>query len=412
MKKDSLTDNEVNYRIQILQKVSFLSETDPQILRLIAKALTETEVKKGHPVFMKGDLDKAMYIIVTGSVQVHDGDHVFTTLFAEEYFGEYSLIDTSERSASVTAIEDTVLLELDENLFYGFINEQNRLMKGVLRSLINRVRDKDALEEMLTRQNLEIHKQKEEIMRQRDELEEQRKKLQESNSTKDKFFSIIAHDLRSPFTITLGFTELLMKKFDTFTTEQIKEFIVHIHESSQKQFKLLENLLQWSRIQLGRIRFDPINVNLNSICNNVISVLELNAKKKDIDIINEIKDDTKIYADENMITTIGRNLLSNAIKFTPRGGKIKLYSTLKNNYVEIWVQDSGIGISADTLPKLFRIDENTSTPGTEEETGTGLGLVLCKELVEKHGGQIYAESIPGEGTTMKFTVPSEKFSTN
>lgn len=396
-----ISDEELQMRIAVLRKVSFLSETETDILRTIARVIEEWHVHAGEFIFKKGDIERCMYIIVTGKVNVHDGDHVFTVLQDGDFFGEYSLIEASERSASVSAVDDTKLLRLDEDVFYGFIREQNKLIQGVLKSLINRVKDKDMLEEKLAKKNAEIQKQ-------HDILQKQSKELEELNKTKDRFFSIIAHDLRSPFSVTLGYTDLLMKRFDYFTTEQIKEFIGQINNSAQKQFKLLENLLQWSRIQIGSLKVEPSELNLKYLNDNVITLLEINARKKDINLFSMIKDDIKVFADENMVTTVLRNLVSNAIKFTNRGGYVNLYSRPLQNEVEVTVKDNGIGISNDNIDKLFKINTNSSTPGTEDESGTGLGLILCKEFVEKNGGKIWAESKIGEGTAMKFTLPVKK----
>lgn len=392
------TNEKIEKRLEILKKVSFLESTDESILRTIAKVVEEMHVEANASIFSKGDLEKAMYIIVEGQVKVHDGGHIFNVLKSGDFFGEYSLIDTSERTASVTATEESILLKINEDIFYGFIREQNKLIQGVVKSLINRVRDKDLLEEELAKSNEEI-KHKNEI------LEVQRKELEELNKTKDKFFSIIAHDLRGPFSVILGYTELLLKQYERFSKDQTLEFINQIQNSARKQYKLLENLLQWSRIQIGSMKCEPAQLNLKYLNDSVLTLFEPNARRKEINLFSKI-DSIDVFADENMVTAVLRNLVSNAIKFTPRGGYVNLFSERKDKFIEVTIQDNGVGISNEKLLNLFNIEVSNSTPGTEDESGTGLGLVLCREFVEKNGGEIWAESQEGQGTEMKFTLPS------
>lgn len=241
-------------------------------------------------------------------------------------------------------------------------------------------------------------------------IQKQNEELKELNATKDKFFSIIAHDLKSPFQAMLGFSELLVKKFDKYNLSNQKKFITIINEGLQKTFNLLENLLIWSRSQSGLINFKPEKVNLYLLSNETTELLYQSAENKKIKLINEIPKEINVNADKDILSTIIRNLTSNAIKFTAKGGVIKIMTLLKTdknnpNYIEISVKDNGIGISTEIQSKLFSIGENKSTQGTENETGTGLGLILCKELVERHSGKIWVESKEGKGSEFKFSIP-------
>ena len=241
-------------------------------------------------------------------------------------------------------------------------------------------------------------------------LKKSEAKLRESNATKDKFFSIIAHDLKSPFNSMLGFSKILNKKFDRYNTEKQKQFIGIIHNSIQNTYQLLDDLLLWSRSQKGSINFKPEKINLYLLSSGTIEVLEQSAENKSITLKNEIPEDVFVKADNNMLSIIIRNLISNAIKFTPKEGEITIKSHLitdKSNqkFTEITVKDNGVGISKEIQPKLFDIGENTSSEGTENERGTGLGLILCKEFVEKHGGKIRVESEVGNGSEFIFTLP-------
>jgi signal transduction histidine kinase len=236
-------------------------------------------------------------------------------------------------------------------------------------------------------------------------LKEREARLRELNATKDKFFSIIAHDLKNPFNTILGFSNLLSEQLKEKDYEKIEEYAVHIQSSSKRVMDLLLNLLEWSLSQTGLIEFNPGNIEIDTIINDVIELSENSAKQKSIAIKSEVPDSILVFADKAMISLILRNLVSNAIKFTNPGGMIIVSAELRIGELIISVSDNGIGIDKNTIEKLFLIEENNSTTGTQNETGTGLGLILCKEFVEKHGGRIWVESEPGKGSAFRFTLP-------
>ena len=236
-------------------------------------------------------------------------------------------------------------------------------------------------------------------------LNQSEKELMKTNTNKDKFFSIISHDLRSPFTSLIGFSEFLANEVDELSKEEIKEFSQNIFKSARGTFALLENLLQWSRVQTGNIEFAPSRYSLDEHINRLIDLYQVTALGKKIEVKAYIEKDLKIYADQNMVETILRNLLSNAIKFTPRGGKITIIAKNMSKMVEVKVADSGVGIDKSTQSKLFKLGENISTQGTEQEQGTGLGLILCKEFVETNGGKLSLKSVKNKGTIFRFTLP-------
>ncbi len=237
-------------------------------------------------------------------------------------------------------------------------------------------------------------------------LVEYAEELKDLNAVKDKFFSIISHDLRSPFHALLGVSEILTDESSALTIEEIRHLNREMYKTLKNQFKLVENLLEWSRIQTGRISFMPGKQELSFKVNEVINILIGNALKKGIIIVNDVHSGVYVNADENMLRTILHNLISNAIKFTNLRGKIIITSSEKNNIVEISVVDNGIGLSEEEINKLFKLDVQFTRPGTSKEQGTGLGLMLCKELVEKHGGKIRIESKVGEGSNFIFTLPA------
>jgi signal transduction histidine kinase len=246
------------------------------------------------------------------------------------------------------------------------------------------------------------------------ELEQINKKLLDSeqnlielNATKDKFFSIIAHDLKNPFNALLGFSQLLERNYDTYTKTEIKEYINVIYESSQSLFKLLDNLLQWSRTQTGSITYNPEIFNLLPVIKQEITYLQFYADKKKIAIKVTVDSTISAFADKNIISTVIRNLINNAIKFTNSNGKIEIRAVETINEIEVSIADTGVGIDVDDLDKLFQLNSTISNKGTANEEGTGLGLLLCKEFIERNCGRIWAKSNKGKGSTFYFTLPIE-----
>lgn len=236
-------------------------------------------------------------------------------------------------------------------------------------------------------------------------LRKSESQLKETNKTKDKLFSIIAHDLKSPFTSIVGYSEILKDFSTNCNPQEMVNYASIINTSSKQTLQLLENLLDWARLQQGRMNFRPMNLNLFDISNTVVSLLNDNANQKDVYIKNLISDSVYIYADEEMIKMVLRNLATNAIKFTQPGGVVELSAKLTDTDVNISVTDNGVGISAENIGKLFDIASNFTTKGTNEEKGTGLGLSLCKEFVEKHNGRIWVKSELGKGSIFTFSLP-------
>lgn len=253
--------------------------------------------------------------------------------------------------------------------------------------------------------NFQLLRLNQEITNKNAEINNVAQQLKKSNADKDKFFSIIAHDLKSPFNTIMGFSDLLYESYEDFGEAEKKQFIKNIKDSSDNAFCLLENLLEWSRIQIGRTEFNPELFDINLFVIENILLQKLYAQKKGIQLMNAITSEKWVYADKNMTSAIIRNLLSNAIKFTSAGVVI-IDTDLKQNYIEVYIKDNGVGMPSSVIEKLFRIDETTKSEGTAGEKGTGLGLVLCKEFAERQGGKIWAESTPGKGSIFHFTLPT------
>lgn len=271
-----------------------------------------------------------------------------------------------------------------------FVNKGKYFGKDVLIATARDITEKNQVEERIRSKNEE---------------------LQKINAEKDKFFSIIAHDLRSPFSAFLGLTQLMVQDLPSLKLDNIQEIALLMRESATNLHRLLENLLQWSRLHRGMIAFNPHHfVLLEKINNSMQSVLEI-AVDKEVDIAINIPEEMVVYADENMLESTIRNLATNAVKFTDKGGKVLISARADiNGDAEIFIKDTGIGMNEKMLEKLFKIDELSSRQGTNGEPSSGLGLILCKDFIDRHEGKIWVESIEFMGSTFHITLPNKDIS--
>jgi signal transduction histidine kinase/Tfp pilus assembly protein PilF len=240
------------------------------------------------------------------------------------------------------------------------------------------------------------------------EIELQKAELQKLNTAKDRFFSIISHDIKSPLNTLNGFLNILIKQLDKSGNNDLKVLGCKIESSLKSIAGFLDNLLKWSGSQLGTLNLIPENLNLHKIVKSVFELYKLNAESKELTLENHIQPDVYVYADDNALETIVRNLVYNAIKFTPKGGMISIHSFQTEDFIEICVKDTGIGMADEVRDNLFSLEFKYSGQGTDNESGTGLGLILCKEFVEKQGGKISVDSLKGKGCTFSFTIPAGK----
>ncbi len=236
-------------------------------------------------------------------------------------------------------------------------------------------------------------------------LKNNEKKLTQLNATKDKFFSIIAHDLKNPFNVLIGLSDIVMSDPEVRNSEEFEQIIYGIFQTAKSGYSLLENLLEWARSQTGDLEYKPELVNMNEIISSNITLFKETAKAKKIEIRNFISEEQKVYADYNMVNFIVRNLMQNAIKFSFENSKIDIKEQKKVDFYTFTIQDYGIGMKKETLEKLFKIESTNPKPGTANELGTGLGLIICKEFVEKNGGEIWVESQEGNGSSFHFSLP-------
>jgi signal transduction histidine kinase len=261
------------------------------------------------------------------------------------------------------------------------------------------LKSKQKVNQLLTEKNSEL----EEINK---KLTESEQHLKELNITKDRFFSLIAHDLKNPFNALMGFSELLFSNYPSYSDEEKIELVKIIYDSSQNLYKLLDNLLQWSRSQLGSIMYNPELLPLLPIVDDELDLLKPIANNKGLKISVQIEEYLIVFADKNLVGVIIRNLVSNAIKFSNANDIIEITAIEEDNMVKVSVADTGIGIDKNNQDKLFRLDTNFTSKGTADEKGTGLGLLLCKEFVEKNGGDIWLEDNDQKGSKFIFTLPS------
>jgi signal transduction histidine kinase len=240
------------------------------------------------------------------------------------------------------------------------------------------------------------------------QLELKNAQLQLLNTTKDKFFSIIAHDLKNPLSAFQRISESLSDQIDSIRKEELKEYLLNMKQSSKDMYELLQNLLEWSMSQTGKLEYSPETLNLNFVVERAKNLVNGTAIEKGVQIIDETGSEDRVWADEKMLYTIIRNLLTNAVKFSNRGGEVRIRAEHKGAYVLLKVKDEGIGMNDNDINKLFRIEINTTLIGESKEKGSGLGLILCKELAEINKGQIFAEGKPGEGMTFTVLLPVNK----
>lgn len=304
------------------------------------------------------------------------------------------LLKESPKTRDIPVIFMTALTETSEKVEGFSVGALDYITKPfqkeeVLARLATHLRLRD-----LTRKLREVNRQ----------LEQHTRELEAANQTKDKFLSIIAHDLRGPFMPVLGYSGQLLRRAETAPVADIKRYAERIHRSAQLVHDLLENLLHWSRLQLGR--FEPVmsEADLRTMVEGVLSIFLETAEAKGVRLLNEVPESLLVQADENMLTAVLRNLVSNGLKFTPGGGQVAVSATNHGSEIEVRIADTGRGIPSENLPRLLTSQVPFSTPGTAQERGTGLGLLICQEMVVKNGGRIWIESKKDEGTTVAFTL--------
>ncbi|MBI9104120.1 MAG: hypothetical protein JEY99_17015 [Spirochaetales bacterium] len=233
-------------------------------------------------------------------------------------------------------------------------------------------------------------------------------RLENSNKDKDNFYRILSHDLKAPFQGLVGLLEVLHGEYDTLEKEEVQEYIRNIHDSTKRTYRLLENLMEWSGVQGGQMKWTPDEMDFSLIVQDVLDMFTIGARDKGITISSEVEPGMTVFADRRMLSSVIRNFVYNGIKFTDKGGSIKVKAKESVDYYEISVDDTGVGIHPDNLRKLLRRGETDTTPGTAQESGSGLGLKICRQYIEMNGGQMWVRSEPGRGSSFLFSLPKRK----
>ena len=398
---------DIQESVLLLRQVEMFKEFDDESLALLASRMKEVRRNKNEMLFKKGDPGNSMYIIVEGSVKIHNNEHVFATLNSKQYFGEYSLIDQTTRSTSATTARPSRFLVLMQEDFDNIMASKPMLWRKLMIPTIKRLRSFNDIEEHLTQKANEIEKGQALLMAEKQELEKQKADLEQKNSAKDRFFTIISHDLKNPFSAIINITDLMLDDIYHNDPQKDREYIKQINFYSHRIFGLLENLLQWARSQTGQIKISYKKIDLNNMFNNIIELQSGVAQQKNIFIDMDPDLDLYAFADQNMVTFIFRNILSNALKFSLDNSTVTIKAEeTDNDMIAISITDQGMGMDEKQINNLFKIDSRSLTYNDDNELeGTGLGLILCKEFVEKNNGTISVSSTKGKGSTFTFTIP-------
>ncbi|CAN5474321.1 hypothetical protein BH23BAC1_BH23BAC1_20840 [soil metagenome] len=343
------------------------------------------EAEKSQQIYKKNEklliLISIIYSILLG---------IFISLFTASKISQpFTALSSILKDTQSFNIDKSKLEKLDTS------TEEVKVLTSTIENMADRINEQVKL----------INEKSEAIYKQNIKLQLSEKNLSESNKVKDKFFSIIAHDLRSPFATIQSFLQVLVNYTDGFSKNEIQSLAKDMALSMEGLSELLENLLEWSRSQMGNLDYKPLSFNVKDVVDKNISFIKLRASDKKIDLKSHIVEDFEIYADLNMIDFVFRNLLSNAIKFTNPNGKVEVFNKIIGDRIEFSIVDNGMGISMEDQRKLFNKEFKVTNLGTNSEKGTGLGLHLCKEFVEVNSGTIVMESALGKGTTIRFTIP-------
>ncbi|MCL4551727.1 MAG: tetratricopeptide repeat-containing sensor histidine kinase [Bacteroidetes bacterium] len=353
------------------------------------------------------------------------GNYFEAVRYYDQYTVLYKDVYNEETSKQVTQLNTKYQSELKEKTIRSLEAEQKLSIlevekeKTLRNSLViiaiillifstaifYQFRSKVKTNRLLTRINNEKEILNKEISLQNERLQRSEESLKSINATKDRFFSIIAHDLKNPFITIMGFSDLLLADYAELSDDERLFYLEEMKKTAELSHNLLQNLLQWSRSQTGRIEFNPQRLELINLVNKNFLLLKNAAEKKQIRLQQEIPSAMTVSADEEMLNTVFRNLLTNAVKFSKKGGIISVSANARDNFSEVCVSDTGVGMDEKTMDKLFKLDVTCSTPGTANEEGTGLGLILCKEFIEKNQGKIWIESELGKGSKFFFTLP-------
>jgi signal transduction histidine kinase len=389
-------DQVITSRIDTLRKTQIFAKATDGFLEQIASKLQEIPLKNEETIFYKGEKGHAMYIIENGSVKVHDGDHVFAILEAGEVFGEYSLIDTEVRSATITGAEDTLLLSLDQEAFYELVNKDEQVLKGILHLMVGRLRRLDVIQEELAQKKNQIEKQSVEIEKQND-------KLTILNEEKNHLISIVAHDIRNPLSSAATFANLLQSDSELLS-EDHNEYVKYLLKSVNRMTDLVTRILDVKAIEDKSLSVRPSKFDIGAEMQEVVDMVQDKVEKKDLKLVAEIDNVTGVL-DQGLFRQIIENLVSNAIKFSPEKKTIWLLLNHTEKLITVTVKDEGQGFSKEDMTKIFGKFQQLSAKPTGGESSTGLGLSIVKKFVDSLQGSITCDSEKGKGACFVVKLP-------
>jgi signal transduction histidine kinase len=384
-----MLDEQLKTRIDFLKQLRIFKKASIEDLRDLAESLSDKVVHKDEKIICKGDEAKNMFIVARGRVKIHDGDYIYQEVGKGHVFGEYSLFNTHQRTASVTTLETTYLLKISQDEFKLLLEKNPAIQLSIIKSLVGTIAIQNELEKELAEKTKQIEKQK---------LE-----LEKAIKTKDRFFSLLAHDLRSPLSTLSSYLNLLITS-ELLTREEIIDFAKKIQSSVENVVDMLDKLLNWAVTETGEWQMSPQNFNIDSSIEKASKLYREIANKKNITVDFSVGDN-EVFADQNSIEVVIRNLLSNAIKYTPKNGSIIIKSETNNGDIMVSFKDNGVGMDKEVIDSLFSIDIKNKSKKRNNESGTGLGLILSKEFAEKNGGALHFESELEKGSTFYFTIP-------
>lgn len=389
-----MNDEQITQRVNFLRKARIFKMGSDKELKELSKSLVERVVPKNETIILKGTKGENLFIVVDGMVKIHDDDHVYNISGKGHVFGDYSLFHTEIRTATVTALETTHLLVLSQKNFKKLLSVNKDIQHAVSESLVETIAVQNRMEKELVIKNKLIAQQKDE--------------LQKTINIKNRFFSLIAHDLRSPLSSLSSYLNMLIDS-NVLSKKEISEYAFDLKKSVNNVNGMLDNLLNWAVSETGDWSIQISVFNIKDAVDRNVELYHTVAKQKGISLINKSKS-VNITADTNSVDVVLRNLISNGIKYTHKGGEVEVSVEDTDEYVVVSVKDNGIGISDEIKEKLYRLDGKHKPRGTDNEKGSGLGLILCKEFAEKNNGFLKFESELDNGTTFKFYLPKERLS--
>ncbi len=397
-------------KFEFLKNLPIFSESGEDVLMELAHALKEKEVLKGSAIIRKGDPGEAVFVIAGGKVRIHDGNHVLARMGEGQVFGEYALIDRHARSASVTAEENTLLLQLDYDDFYRIAAGNTGILRGVLRQLIGRMRDMNELEEKLSKSYLKIQRQKElieqqheNIIAQKELLEQQNFDLTQLNEEKNHFISVVIHQIKNPLTSSLCMAEMLDAR-DEHVDETERQGLSIIRNSLKRISNLVNEILDLSTIEskVYELKSEPLEV--HEILNELISNYRYFIEQKNLLLITDIAP-ASARLNRVYMTQIMDNLISNAVKFTPAGKSVSIALAEQSGAVNFSISDEGPGLDLQETENIFE-QYRRQVAMTEQETpAEGLGLAIVYKYTTAMGGEVNYKTSPGKGTTFTVTLP-------